>query len=62
MCCARLGDAAVTPVPVPHDCADGFGAAFWRRPAAYGQWAKEHADLLHRDELDLGYRLVTADA
>jgi len=25
----------VTPVPVPHDCADGFGAAFWRRPRAY---------------------------
>ncbi len=90
-----LGGAIVTPVPVPHDCADGFGAAFWRRPAAYldpavqagisfmtlmspellrpglgrlaadlasGQWDNEHADLLHLDELDLGYRLVTADA
>ncbi|GAA4670326.1 class I SAM-dependent methyltransferase [Streptomyces youssoufiensis] len=22
-------------VPVPHDCTDGFGAAFWRRPEAY---------------------------
>ena len=20
---------------MPHDCTDGFGAAFWRRPAAY---------------------------
>ena len=92
---ALLGNAVVTPVPVPHDCTDGFGAAFWRRPAAYldpavqagmslmtlispqllhpglerlaadlasGRWAKEHADLLHRDELDLGYRLVIADA
>ena len=90
-----LGGAVVTPVPVPHDCADGFGAAFWRRPAAYldpavqagmslmtlispellrpgldrlatdlasGRWATEHADLLHLEELDLGYRLVTADA
>lgn len=90
---ALLGGAVVTPVPIPHDCADGFGAAFWRRPAAYlhpavqagisfmtlvspdllrpgldrlaadlasGQWEKEHADLLHQDELDLGYRLVTA--
>jgi len=90
-----LGGAVVTPVPVPHDCADGFGAAFWRRPAAYldpavqagmslmtlispellrpgldrlatdlasGQWVKEHAHLLHLEELDLGYRLVTADA
>lgn len=92
---ALLGGAAVIPVPVPHDCADGFGAAFWRRPAAYldpavqagmslmtlsspellrpgldrlaadldsGRWESEHADLLQLDELDLGYRLVTADA
>jgi hypothetical protein len=22
-------------VPVPHDCTDGFGAAYWRRPEAY---------------------------
>ena len=28
-------DAAVTPVPVPHDCTDGFFGAFWRRPEAY---------------------------
>lgn len=35
---AALGGAgrtAVTPVPVPHDCTDGFAAAFWRRPEAY---------------------------
>src|SRR5215475_4801559 len=90
---ALLDGAVVTPVPIPHDCADGFGAAFWRRPAAYldpavqagisfmtlisadlvrpgldrlaadlasGRWAREHADLLDLDELDLGYRLVTA--
>jgi SAM-dependent methyltransferase len=25
----------VRPVPVPHDCTDGFGAAFWARPEAY---------------------------
>lgn len=23
------------PVPVPHDCVDGFGAAYRRRPEAY---------------------------
>jgi hypothetical protein len=23
------------PVPIPHDCRDGFYGAFWRRPAAY---------------------------
>ncbi|AEM82687.1 class I SAM-dependent methyltransferase [Streptomyces violaceusniger] len=32
---ALLGDARVETVPIPHDCTDGFGAAFWRRPAAY---------------------------
>ncbi|MCP4382711.1 MAG: methyltransferase domain-containing protein, partial [Hyphomicrobiales bacterium] len=30
-----LGPVAITPVPVPHDCTDGFLAAYWRRPAAY---------------------------
>jgi SAM-dependent methyltransferase len=30
-----LTDPVITPVPVPHDCADGFGGAFWRRPDAY---------------------------
>jgi SAM-dependent methyltransferase len=29
------GAATVTVVPVPHDCRDGFGCAFWRRPEAY---------------------------
>lgn len=27
--------ARIIPVPVPHDCADGFFAAYWRRPEAY---------------------------
>jgi SAM-dependent methyltransferase len=31
----HLGDCSVEPVAVPHDCADGFLAAFWRRPEAY---------------------------
>ncbi len=29
------GDVEVTPVPIPHDCIDGFFGAFWRRPEAY---------------------------
>jgi SAM-dependent methyltransferase len=32
---ARLGDARAEPVPVPHDCLDGFFHAYWRRPEAY---------------------------
>ena len=30
-----LGDCTVDRIAVPHDCADGFLAAFWRRPEAY---------------------------
>jgi hypothetical protein len=88
-----LGGAAVMPVPIPHDCADGFLGAYWRRPEAYldpdvragmssfrlldrdeveaglsrladdlrgGAWHRRHGDLLDRDELDLGYRLLMA--
>lgn len=30
-----LGDVEVRPLPVPHDCIDGFLGAYWRRPHAY---------------------------
>jgi SAM-dependent methyltransferase len=30
-----LGDIEVRPMPVPHDCSDGFLGAYWRRPHAY---------------------------
>lgn len=32
---AVLGPCRVEPVPVPHDCTDGFFRAYWRRPHAY---------------------------
>jgi SAM-dependent methyltransferase len=28
-------EVEVWPVPIPHDCEDGFLAAYWRRPEAY---------------------------
>lgn len=89
-----LGGARVETVPVPHDCTDGFGAAYWRRPEAYldpvvrggmsmmsqhgaaavqpglarlatdlesGRWHERHGDLLQRDQLDAGYRLLIAE-
>jgi SAM-dependent methyltransferase len=31
----RLGGGRIEPVPVPHDCLDGFFHAYWRRPEAY---------------------------
>jgi SAM-dependent methyltransferase len=89
-----LGDIDVRPVPIPHDCRDGFLGAFWRRPHAYldpavragisvfallpddeveaavgrlradlesGAWERRHADVLARDELDLGFRVIVAE-
>jgi SAM-dependent methyltransferase len=30
-----LGPVEISPVPIPHDCTDGFLCAYWLRPAAY---------------------------
>lgn len=90
----HLGAQRIEPVPIPHDCRDGFFAAYWRRPQAYldprvrdgisvfrllppeevdtaiarlradlesGAWARRNADILEREALDLGYRLVIAE-
>ncbi|MFI6047854.1 class I SAM-dependent methyltransferase [Nocardia sp. NPDC051321] len=32
---ALLKNPEIQPIPVPHDCVDGFGGAYWRRPEAY---------------------------
>lgn len=32
---ALLGEVSITSIPIPHDCVDGFGGAYWRRPEAY---------------------------
>lgn len=32
---ASLGGGTLDAVRIPHDCADGFLAAYWRRPEAY---------------------------
>jgi SAM-dependent methyltransferase len=83
----------VEAVPIPFDCIDGFGAAFWGRPEAYlepqvqqgmswlallppevlargaarlaadlssGDWDRRHGHLRQLEELDVGYRLITA--
>jgi SAM-dependent methyltransferase len=90
----HLGAQRIEPVPIPHDCRDGFLSAYWRRPRAYldprlrdgisvfrllpaddvdvaierlradlesGEWARRNADILEREALDLGYRLVIAE-
>ncbi|MEA2249697.1 MAG: hypothetical protein QOH46_4226, partial [Solirubrobacteraceae bacterium] len=91
---APLGEVDIRPVPIPCDCADGFLAAYWRRPEAYldpavrdgisvfrllpeaevadavarlrgdlesGAWQRRNGDILERDALDLGYRVVVAE-
>jgi SAM-dependent methyltransferase len=30
-----IGPVRMAPVPVPHDCIDGFLCAYWRRPESY---------------------------
>lgn len=32
---SMLRETRIENVPVPHDCTDGFGSAYWRRPTAY---------------------------
>jgi SAM-dependent methyltransferase len=90
-----MGDEVeVEAVPIPHDCEDGFLAAYWRRPNAYlderiragistfylpgaerlldgleqlaedlhsGRWEHRYHDILEREELDLGYRLLVTE-
>lgn len=88
-----LGAHTVLPFPVPHDFADGFQIAYWRRPESYldplvrqasstfallpasvvepavarlradlvsGAWHRRHADLVTRESVDYGYRLLIA--
>jgi SAM-dependent methyltransferase len=31
----HLGPVELRPLPIPHDCVDGFLGAYWRRPRAY---------------------------
>jgi len=32
---AVFGELHIIPLPIPHDCTDGFLAAYWRRPQMY---------------------------
>lgn len=38
-----LGDCTIRPLPIPHDCTDGFLGAYWRRPQAYLRREVRHA-------------------
>ena len=61
-----LGPLDISAVAIPHDCADGFLGAYWRRPEAYldpairrgmsSFWATDNAEGLRRlaSDLDTG--------
>jgi SAM-dependent methyltransferase len=38
-----LGSCTIHPLPIPHDCTDGFLGAYWRRPHAYLKPEVRHA-------------------
>jgi SAM-dependent methyltransferase len=38
-----LGRCTISPLPIPHDCTDGFLGAYWRRPHAYLKQEVRHA-------------------
>jgi hypothetical protein len=58
-------DPVIQPVPVPHDCADGFLGAYWRRPDAYLRPAVRAAmsgiALLDQDVVTAACRRLAAD-
>lgn len=44
-----IGETQARPVPVPHDCVDGFYQAYWRRPHAYlDQSVRNGISVFHR--------------
>jgi SAM-dependent methyltransferase len=58
-----LGPVSVDPVPIPHDCIDGFLGAYWRRPHAYLDPAMRSGISGFRDlsGLDEGLSRLAAD-
>jgi SAM-dependent methyltransferase len=62
---ARLGPLTSKVVPIPHDCTDGFLAAYWQRPEAYlDPTVRANISafaLLGRDEIDSGVARLSND-
>jgi SAM-dependent methyltransferase len=60
-----LGDAVISTVPIPADCKDGFGVAYWRRPEKYldprVRGGMSIFDFLPDTEIATGLRDLRAD-
>jgi SAM-dependent methyltransferase len=61
----RLGGGRIEPVPIPHDCRDGFFHAYWRRPEAYlDEGIRAGISVFSRldaDEVERGVERLRAD-
>lgn len=58
----RIGPTRLVPLPVPHDCTDGFLCAYWRRPEAYLSAAVRNAmSSFARIDADAGLARLRAD-
>lgn len=58
----ELGEFHVTPVPVPHDCTDGFLGAYWRRPHIYlDSLARSSMSAFARIDTEDGLRRLASD-
>ena len=58
----RLGGGRVEPVPIPHDCRDGFFHAFWRRPHAYlDPVVRANISIFAKVDADEGIERLRAD-
>ena len=59
---AEIGPTSVVPVPIPHDCADGFMGAYWRRPEAYlAPETRQAISSLAGADVDAGLARLKAD-
>ncbi|MEM8694637.1 MAG: class I SAM-dependent methyltransferase [Pseudomonadota bacterium] len=58
-----LGPVDIVPVPIPHDCTDGFLYAYWRRPAAYldSQIRKGMSSFWAIDDVEAGLARLAGD-
>lgn len=59
------GTVRIEPLPLPRDCRDGFGEAYWARPEAYLDQriraGMSAFGLLERSELEAGLDRLTAE-
>ncbi|MEM1331541.1 MAG: class I SAM-dependent methyltransferase [Planctomycetota bacterium] len=59
---ARIGPTRLVPLPVPHDCTDGFLFSYWRRPELYLDSERRDAiSSFGKIDAEAGVRRLQAD-